>query len=70
LVPGEKSFDDTQEASEAFDCVVSEDSILHAGDGRSKVVKEAARVLRKGGIDPNPKPSALNPARVLGKGGI
>jgi len=50
IVPGELSFDDTKEASDAFDCVVSEDSILHAGDARPKVVLEAARVLRKGGI--------------------
>lgn len=50
IVPGELSFDDTKEESATFDCVVSEDSILHAGKGRSNVVKEAARVLRKGGL--------------------
>lgn len=50
IVPGELSFDDTKEPSDSIDCCVSEDSILHAGNGRSKVVAEAARVLRKGGL--------------------
>jgi cyclopropane fatty-acyl-phospholipid synthase-like methyltransferase len=50
IVPGELSFDDTKEESGTFDCVVSEDSILHAGKGRPQVVAEAARVLRKGGL--------------------
>ena len=50
IVPGELSFDDTKEESGTFDCVVSEDSILHAGKGRAQVVAEAARVLRKGGL--------------------
>jgi len=50
IVPGELSFDDTKEEAGAFDCVVSEDSILHAGNSRPKVVAEAARVLRKGGL--------------------
>ena len=50
LVPGQLSFDDTKEPSESIDCCVSEDSILHAGPGRSKVVAEAARVLKKGGL--------------------
>jgi len=50
IVPGELSFDDTKQEAATFDCVISEDSILHAGKGRPDVVKEAARVLRKGGL--------------------
>lgn len=50
IVPGELSFCETQQAAGVFDCVVSEDSILHAGAARADVVREAARVLRKGGL--------------------
>ena len=39
--------DALQEESNTCDCVVSQESILHAGDAREAVVIEAARVLKK-----------------------
>jgi len=44
----EGSFDDLPYDDETFDIVWSQDAILHAGD-REKVMKEAVRVLKKGG---------------------
>lgn len=48
--PKDLSFTDTEAEAEAYDCVVSQDSFLHAGSARQDVMKEAARVLKSGGL--------------------
>lgn len=45
------------QAAGTCDCVVSEESILHAGDAREAVVAEAARVLKKA----RPRPAVAVP---------
>ena len=45
----DKSFCDTDEADGLYDVVISEDSLLHAGNLREKAVEEAARLLKPGG---------------------
>jgi len=47
--PKELSFLDTEAESGAYDCVVSQDSFLHAGKERGGVLKESFRVLKPGG---------------------
>ena len=47
--PKELSFTDTEAEECAYDCVVSQDSFLHAGKDRHKVMEEASRVLKPGG---------------------
>eukprot|EP00611_Tribonema_gayanum_P004921 TRINITY_DN14142_c0_g1_i1.p1 TRINITY_DN14142_c0_g1~~TRINITY_DN14142_c0_g1_i1.p1 ORF type:complete len:293 (-),score=98.20 TRINITY_DN14142_c0_g1_i1:392-1270(-) len=49
LIPGEKSFFETGEPAGAYDAVVSQDSLLHAGSERCRAIEEAARVLKPGG---------------------
>ena len=48
-IPGEKSFFDTGMPDSSCDVVISQDSLLHAGSGRSRAIAEAARVLKPGG---------------------
>jgi len=48
-IPKELSFFDTEAESGSMDLVVSQDSLLHAGSERHKVIEEASRVLKKGG---------------------
>jgi len=48
--PKELSFTDTEAEECAYDCVVSQDSFLHAGKDRHKVMEEASRVLKPGGL--------------------
>ena len=48
--PKDLSFTKTEAEAEAYDCVVSQDSFLHAGSARRDVMKEAARVLKSGGL--------------------
>jgi cyclopropane fatty-acyl-phospholipid synthase-like methyltransferase len=48
--PKDLSFTNTEAEAETYDCVVSQDSFLHAGSARRDVMKEAARVLKPGGL--------------------
>lgn len=50
VINGERSFVDSKEADVCMDLVVSQDSYLHAGKDRELVVKEAARILKPGGL--------------------
>jgi cyclopropane fatty-acyl-phospholipid synthase-like methyltransferase len=50
LVPGDLSYFETGEKESTFDMVISQDAFLHAGSERYKAIKEAARVLKPGGI--------------------
>lgn len=49
-IPGATSFTDTKEPSQYYDLVVSEDSLLHAGQHRKRAIAEAARLLKPGGF--------------------
>lgn len=44
------SFDHTGADADQYDCVVSQDSFLHAGSARADVIKEVSRVLKPGGL--------------------
>ena len=48
--PKELSFINTEAECEAYDCVLSQDSFLHAGAGRHLVMKEVSRILKPGGL--------------------
>mmetsp|Transcript_34464 Transcript_34464/g.67420 ORF Transcript_34464/g.67420 Transcript_34464/m.67420 type:complete len:289 (+) Transcript_34464:64-930(+) len=49
MIPKELSFFDTEADASSMDLVVSQDSLLHAGAERHKVIQEASRILKKGG---------------------
>ena len=48
--PGVRSFSDTGEYENSFHLVVSQESFCHAGEYRDKVIREASRILKNGGI--------------------
>lgn len=49
-INGERSYTDTKEDDSCMDLVVSQDSFLHAGARREDAIKEAARILKPGGL--------------------
>ena len=50
IINGERSFTESMEEDQCMDLVMSQDSQLHAGKDREEAVKEAARILKQGGL--------------------
>ncbi|CAM9795112.1 unnamed protein product [Scytosiphon promiscuus] len=50
IIPGDRSFFETQMPSESMDAVLSQDAFSHASTEHHRAIEEAARVLKPGGL--------------------
>ncbi|CAN0377295.1 unnamed protein product, partial [Hapterophycus canaliculatus] len=50
IIPGERSFFDTQMPTESMDAIMSQDSFMHVSTEHHRAIEEAARVLKPGGV--------------------